>query len=212
MIEWIIPSIFAFMAVWIYIPRTVFLFRSGFRFYFDSNPNASITRIHKREVTRIADELVSLGFNYIGVKIEKFPLWGGSIKQLSFASEKNCAFATIYISWYMVSYYFYTPFKDGQYVLTAYNSFQDMNRKNYIIARLKSNDSQNGLELHKNNVQVFRNKGFIPYHEYSKQSRLQASDAYYQSSIARSQWRIAGAISCFGFIIFILPLIWKIIP
>jgi hypothetical protein len=93
--DWIFPIVLVLVGVLIFFPRSIFLFNSGLRFYFEDNTKLSITKIHKAKVAQISDKLKALGFINLGIKVEKLPLWGGKIRQLSFASINDSAFATI---------------------------------------------------------------------------------------------------------------------
>jgi hypothetical protein len=63
------------------------------------------------------------------------------------------------------------------------------------------------LEKHKENVTGFINKGFTPFREYTRESRLESTAVFYNSKPARRKARRVGAFTFAAFVILMIPLI-----
>lgn len=207
-LEWIFSVILAAFGILVFLPRGIFLFRpNAFRTYYDDDPNTSIRTFHRGIVKENAEKIESLGFTELGVKVEKFPLWGSRSEELTFASSKDRAFAAITIYRNTSTYHFITPFTGGQIVITSPGSFKNIDTEGFLSASSSADDHGAVLEKHRESVASFVSKGYTPFQEYTRESRLESSALYYNSKPAKSKARRVGAFTFIAFVVLIFPLI-----
>ena len=201
--------IISIAGIWFSFPVCIYLFRpNAIRSYFKDN---DYTRIMEQKGVRdLIKKLKSLNFEYLGVKVEEPPLWKRSQEEVSLKSTEALAFASIGIKNRMIRFYFLTTFKEGKIVLTANSSFTEADNDEIIQSSLDRDEPKEILEIHKKHVASFVNRGFTPCEEYTRQSRINAANLYYNSRLSRRQLRTAGAINFAFFLVFcfflILPL------
>ena len=154
--------------------------------------------MNKAEVRRMASDMEHLGFHLIGTKVERLPLWGGKLRELSLASTDLLAFASIYVSRSKPIYYFYTPFSGGGVVLTANDLFRKVKGPDFIQTVVPYSNPEKVLAEHQEHVQGFINKGLIPFQQYTGETRVEATYHYYSSHTENRSRRIWGA--CYSLI------------
>jgi hypothetical protein len=212
-IDWVMFVISAGLmlyGVWRFLPGGIYLFfPSGVRSHFDTHDAYAQEFLQKGNVRSITEQIEALGFLPIGVKIEQRPLWG-SISDLSLASNRAYAFASITVINSKTLYYFFTPFSGGQAVLTANDGFPTVNNKDFIQSSVNVASPTDILAMHQKHVDEFRKKGFTPFQEFNQQTRIDATTLYYKISSVRGRMRKNGATYFFFFLIFCLPFFYVI--
>lgn len=188
---------------WYCFPRAIYLFSPKLiRSYFKENTTSKITE--RQDVQQIMNKLKAMNFRYLGIKVEKPPLWNPSIEEISLSSNEEHSFATIYVSRKKAKMYFLTPFSSGQVVLTASSSFAPINKESIIQSSLTFKEPKDLLEAHKKMVASFTQRNLKPADDYTKQTRIDATNLYYRCNIIRNQLRVVGIL----YVIFILvPLV-----
>ena len=212
-LEWIFAVLMAAIGIWLFLPRGIFLFNpSAYRYYFDDSPDTSMKTFHKKIVSDISARLTALGFNELGVKMEKFPLWGARAEELVLALPSAQAFAVITVYRNTATYHFYTPFTGGQIVMTSPGSFKKISSPDFVSSVVRdSEDAGVVLAKHQENVTAFVKQGLAPYREYTRESRLESTVLYYQSKPLRSKARKVGAFTFGAFVILMVPLVLRLL-
>jgi hypothetical protein len=213
-IEWAFAFILAAAAIGLLLPRGLFLFRpSGFRYYFDDRPDTSMKTYFNSTVQDLSGKITALGFKEIGVRVEKFPLWGSRTEELVFASNNDRAFAAITVFRNTPTFHFITPFTGGQIVITSPGSFKNIDEEGFLSASA-SGDSPEPAEVlakHKENVAAFVNKGYTPFKDYTRETRMEGAAIYYNSQPARSKARRVGLVTFIAFVVLMFPLVLSLI-
>lgn len=189
--DWIFLFFIVVYAIFWLLPiGLIFLFPAP-RSYFDKNPDRSISKKHQNIVVQLTEKLEALGFVKLGIKIEKRISLSPNIytpKFLEFASEKDNSFFSLYIRGNKITYYFYTPFSSGQLVLTANQGFFPI-MENDVFQSAISLEPIDLLSVHKKQIESLLLKGYTPYQEYTKETRLKATSQYYNCSTIRKRMR-----------------------
>jgi hypothetical protein len=161
-------------------------------------------------VQPVIDKLKEMGFTELGVMAEKPRLGSRTTTEFVMASRERQTFASIWFRREKIAYYLHTPFTGGELVITAFNSFRDFFKDDFITNVVASGDITEMLEAHKEQVTKFVNEGYTPYSEYTQDTFIQATNEYYQSQYPRDQLRTAGFVNLgllllpiFFFIIFL---------
>ena len=210
---WVIMSpvfIISIIGIWYFLPRCIYLFRpSATQSHFRERPSAKI--VEREDVQKLISELKANNFEYIGIKVEKPLLWRPLVEEVSLRSIEAQTFASIFINKRKARYYFFTPFTEGQIVLTTNSSFPIVNNDEIIQSRVALDEPKQVLTIHRNCVDLFIEKGHTPFKEYTKQTRIDATNMYYGSNFVRKHMRTLGVISLIFFLVsclfFILPII-----
>ncbi len=179
--------------------------------YFHKNPDKLINKKKKQEVQELIDKIEVLGFIKIGIKIEKAPLWGKAVQEVALASKKDKVFASVFVRRGKVFCYYYTPFVDGQAVLTANGAFPAITSDELLLSAIASAKPEDLLAMHHKQVEAFYGKGFSPYQDYTQDSRVKATYQYYNTKPIRKYMRLAGLVSLLVFIFGCYPFINLII-
>jgi hypothetical protein len=187
------------------LPRILSFLHPGDRhLYFEDNPQPPIEDIRREMIRPVIEKLEAVGFSQLGIMVDKPPLWAKGSREIALASPTRQVFASIGFRGLKPSYFFYTPFTGGQMIITAHNSFRDLNKDDFITTIVPSGEVAEMLETHKNQVEKFVSRGFTPYYDYSRDSVIQATNLYYNSPYPRRQLRIAGTINLLFMLICIL--------
>ena len=196
--------------VWKFLPGAIYLFLpSGVRSHFDTSNAYSQEFLQQGNVRTITEQIQTLGFLPIGVKIEQRPLWG-SISDLSLASNRAYAFASITIINSKTLYYFFTPFSGGQAVLTANDGFPAVNTADFIQSSASSTNPADTLAIHQKYVDEFRKRGFTPFQEFNQQTRIDATALYYKINSVRKKMRKNGATYFILLVLFCFPFFYVV--
>jgi hypothetical protein len=181
--DWLIPGILVILGIREFLPRAVRLFRPNFRdVYFEEDNELDISDASVKEyVDECIDKLRSLGFSPIGIRVEKPPIWGPAVKELTLVSAADHTFVCLFLDRKSLKYYFYTPFTGGEIVISAYSAYKNVKKDDILVYRANRNEVGEIFNIHKNNVQEFISKGCNPYKEYTWQSRIRATYTYYNS-------------------------------
>jgi hypothetical protein len=192
--NWVIASpllVILIFTIWYFLPICVYIFfPNSVRSYFKENDNSIITE--REDLQNIISKIKALGFEYIGIKVEKPPLWRAPIQEIALGSIEALSFASVFYRGKKVVYYFFTPFHDGQIVLTANMGFSQINQDDVIQFSTAIEEPSKSLEEHKKNIVSFIVKGYSPFTEYTEQTRIDATNLYYKSKIIKSQMQTRG--------------------
>lgn len=210
LLDWLLPVVLVILGLRELLPRAIRLFRTNWLdTYFEEDTQLDIQDQRLKEVVDgCVNKLKSMGFSIIGIRAEKPPVWGSPVKELTLVSVADNTFFCIYIESKTVKYYFYTPFSGGQAVISTYAAYKNENKDYLIIYRTNKNDIGEIFAVHKRNVETFIGKGFIPYREYTWQSRLKAAYLYYNSPQVKKTERTATIISFVILVVCFVPLIF----
>jgi hypothetical protein len=196
---WIIPGVIIVLIIlqgWTVIPRAYYLFRPGSRkFYFDDNPQVPIRETSREALGPVTERLAALGFTQLGLLIEKPPLWARGSRELSLASTEAKTIVSLGMRGLRPAYFFYTPFEEGQVLITAYNSFKNFKSEDFIITVVDTADLDEMMNIHKRKIEEFQQKGFRPFQTFDRDSVIRATYFYYASRRARRQLLIGGLAS-----------------
>jgi hypothetical protein len=204
-IFWILAALmlyFIIVQVRSRLPRLISFFIPGSRnLSFQDKVEPPIDELHRDMIKPVVDKLEALGFTQLGLMVEKTPLWGKGSRELVMVSSKDRIIAILGLRGPLLSYYFYTPFEDGQVVVTAHNCFKNFVKPDFVTSEIKSGDLDEMLESHQKDVADFVAKGYVPFHEYSRESVIMATNLYYQSPYPSMQLRYAGGINVIFFLL-----------
>ncbi len=149
----------------------------------------------------------SLGFVPLGIKFEKFPLWGPRLEEYSLASDEARAFASL-LSFSRLNYtgsYLLTPFTNGAIVFTTTNPrMSPIEAPGFSLKVMAGATPEQALADHRVRVGRFEERGLTPYPSYDRQSRLAATRAFYAAAPIERSMRL-GARGHVGMIL--LPLL-----
>jgi hypothetical protein len=210
--DWIVPLLIIVLGTREFLPKVYHFFRpNSTDIYFEDEIELTLSDALKEEVENIVKKLKPLGFKTIGVKNEKQPLWGGTAKELTLASEESQAFACVFADRRMIRYYFFTPFTGGQSVITSYQVFKNVNKDGFLVTKITKDNPEEMLETHKKSVADFMNQGYTPFREYTWQSRIKATHLYYNSASIKKAFLIGDLVSLFLLILCYLPMLFFVL-
>ncbi|HSW57226.1 MAG TPA: hypothetical protein VLH15_02365 [Dehalococcoidales bacterium] len=187
------------------IPRIISFFSPGKRnLSFQDQPDPPVDEIHMEMAKPLLEKMEAGGFKQLGYMVEKAPLWSRSTRELVMVSASDKIIASIGFRGLKSSYFLYTPFEGGQVVITAHNCFRNYIKPDFMTTEVKSGDLDEMLESHKNDVESFIAKGYVPFRDYSREAVMRATNQYYKSSYPATQLRVAGVINSLFFIVCLL--------
>lgn len=139
------------------------------------------------EIGDALQKLQSLGFDYLGVKVE-LQLWRKPLNEIATVSAARDAFGSMMLSpeGKLAGIYFFTPLSGGGMVFTRdYDSLNEIETEDTSVKDIPSKDLQELWESHRQRLEVFRQKGLTPLAAHSQESRLEATRHYYNTPYAR---------------------------
>ena len=200
------PIVFVF-CIWKVLPLSLLIILPRPNSRFHKDPDALISKRKKQLIKEITEKIEALGFIRLGIKVEKPPLWAKAVKELTLASIKEQTFASIFIRKNEVIYYYYTPFIDGRAVLTSSGAFTAITANGLLQSAIASTAPEDILAVHQKQVGVFCSKGSQPYQDYTQDSRIKATNQYYNIPQVRKRMRLYGLaalviviIGCYPFV------------
>lgn len=152
------------------------------RFKFIESNEITNHKLFNEECNKLKDKLESLGFSFLGIKLESNLFPRRRIETYEFISLDKPIFATIGFSNDKPDYYFYTPFNDGGVVLTSKDVFYNVEIGNFSLIKVEKDSLYDVLLIHQNKVQEFKYKGIDTYNSLTKQSRLEATKGFYENN------------------------------
>ncbi len=152
----------------------------------------SLITERQEKMQPIIDKLKAVGFTDLGVMVEKPRLGSRTTREYAMASKEQRIFASIWFQRDKIAYFFHTPFTGGEVVITAFNSFRDFFKDDFVTNVVASGDLTEMLAAHKDHVENFISKGYTPYTDYTQETFIQATNEYYKSPYPRQQMRTAG--------------------
>lgn len=146
------------------------------------------TEIRGPAMREMAGEIEELGFEPVGVLVEKRPL-APSKKELVWARPEDRAFAVVSPVGNEAWLQFVTPFEGGALVITADFRWPSVEEENYLAGGLPAGSPLEILNTHKRRVQRFVDAGKRPDERYSLEARAETCGAYYARGPGRREIR-----------------------
>jgi hypothetical protein len=138
------------------------------------------------------EELKTLDFSIIGVKIEQPPLWGRAVREIALVSKAKQCYASIILhpNASPASVYCYTPFSDGGMVFTRdFEAGSEAEGERLSVKNVVSTGLSGLVEDHVRRVEGMMQRGLMPRVGSTQHSRLEATGAFYASDYARRAQR-----------------------
>lgn len=141
----------------------------------------------RKGVQHQVQRLQRLGFTPLGVKIDNFPLWADKAKKLMLVSQEADAFASISLNGITSGMiYFFTPFLDGGFVLTASRSwFPDAEQDGVSVKTVPLDDLRGLLHAHEQRLAAFKANRRLPKVAATEESSLEGDWLFYHSAYCR---------------------------
>jgi len=194
--------------IWAISPATIR------HWFLDFSESAQVISASK-QLQNWLHRLETLGFLQIGVKAEKLSLRGSTVLELDMVSVADNTFASIVLDQdgHPYSLYFYTPFTNNGIVFTRNGRFApEMEDRSTSVKNVISKDFSTIFTSHRERVQAFVQRGFIPLVDSTEQSRIEATRLYYISNYGRRAVRqLLSSSDVQGFVASILLLVAVII-
>ena len=146
------------------------------------------------ETRQLISTLTNLGFISLGIKIEKFPLWGKKNYEINFYSQEEYCFASILTQKKRVSYYLYTPFKNGGLVLTNNGKSSIDSKSDYLISNISGAEPEDILNIHRVQVQNL-SESQDPINTFTQETRIESTKMFYAASQSRHLMRKKGILN-----------------
>ena len=203
--EWVLAVVSFYIFLYWVLPLSIMLLFAPARTYFDKKVDETITKKNKDAVSQLKEKIEALGFTKLGVRVEKEPFnywYFTSSKFLEFFSTENLCFASISAQKHKVNYYFITAFIEGHCIITANGNFFPSADDRLTISIVAAEPDEL-LSIHKKRIESMVSKGYHPFQEYTKETRLRATMQYYRSPVVRNKTRQASALFLF-FVLFIV--------
>jgi hypothetical protein len=158
----------------------ILLFSHTVESHFEEDEDGIVPEDYPEETQKLIGSLRELGFVPLGIKSEKRPLQSG--KELAFASAEDQCFAAVFrYESEAPHFYFYTPFRDGAVVLTADHGMEAVRTETFLHWGVPNKLPVEVLQQHRKQVERMSKNGHEPYRVYSRKSRLQATEGYYDN-------------------------------
>lgn len=163
------------------------LFPASVRVWFEAGPERVEVGAPAAGLSLIA-ELRRLGFQALGVKVERMPL-RPSVRERSFvASDRRC-YASVAGSALRSRLYYYTPFPDGGLVLTSNGAFPRIASASVAQRSHAGAGVEQLLELHHQALAGLGRRGeVVP----TPEARVAATHVYYRTPEVRRLLRRTG--------------------
>ncbi len=147
-------------------------------------PPASFTKA----AIRVFAEIEALGFRRIGVKDEIRKSSGRHTPSIQFASPQHRAFVSVFFTDGLAPCpYFYTPFDDDSFVLTAAYPRDTHRKPRAVLSGHPSQPLSKVLEAHHVEVQAFIDAGKKPRAEWDMAARVRATVKHYRERRPRRE-------------------------
>ncbi len=133
-------------------------------------------------------ELEALGFSLLGIKNEKFPLWGQAVREVATVSTAAEIFGCLVITerGEPFTVYFYTPIREDGFVYTRQQAtLPEMEGPNISVKNFSSPSLKDMFQAHRDRVETFKQKGLLPAMVSSPEARIEATYRFYASNYAR---------------------------
>jgi hypothetical protein len=211
---WVLAAIMLFvivMQVRLRIPRIISFFSPNRRdLFFQDVADPPVDELHQEMIKPKQEQLSALGYTYLGLMVEKAPLWAKPSRELVLVSEKDKIIASIGFRGLKMSYFLYTPFEGGEVVITAHDCFRNFVKPDFITTEVKSDNLEEMIESHKKDVADFEAKGYVAFTQYNRESVIRATNQYYQSPYPSKQLRTAGFVNT-GIFVFSLLVLYLLV-
>jgi hypothetical protein len=157
------------------------------RTWFEAGPEA-VDAVAPPATRDLIAELRRIGFQALGVKVEKAPL-RPKMREFAFVSDDRRCYASVAVAGLRSRLYYYTPLPAGL-VLSSNGTFPKIDSTNVVQRSYRGCEAQPLLELHYQALSSLGQRGeVVP----TEEARLRATYAYYQTPKVRSVLRRTGA-------------------
>jgi hypothetical protein len=156
---------------------------------------------------RWLSKLHELGFDVLGVKVESWPIGGGTYREVALACGQAETYASIvlYRDASPAALYFYTPFRDGGMVFTRNHARgPEAEDERVSVKNMPTQDFKVIFDSHAIRLRDFKAKGLVPLAAVSQEARIEATRAFYLSEYVRSlavrdiRWFVASLVLLVG--------------
>ncbi|MEP7218529.1 MAG: hypothetical protein ABI876_06410 [Bacteroidota bacterium] len=147
------------------------------------------------------DEILDLGFSYLGLREEGLIPWGRKIRELVYFDDQSAAFAALPMA-RGYGYYFISPLSDGSLVMTTRSTTVWISANDHATLPIGKVLPDKAFDIHQDNVESRAKDGVFPIGDFTRESRLAATRAYYASAYAHKQMRRIGGISLLSIVIY----------
>jgi hypothetical protein len=137
-------------------------------------------------------QLTQLGFERLGTRAERLPLWWGEFYQLVYGSHTQQAFASIITDVFPPVLSYTTPFEGGEVVITTNSPIKEVQDDRFVVASEKTYEPEVLLGTHRTNVEQFVASGLTPVNTFDRQSSLAANASFYSNPYGQRDARAAG--------------------
>ncbi len=197
---------------------SIFFYPRGMRFRFEQGLSHLETLLRNKRVKQVTKDLESLGYSLLGVFSES-AIFVPTVKSVVYASAEHKAFVSIASPTVKAYTCFFTPFTDGEVLLTADGYFKKIDTEDCAVQVLSRASIKQLFEAHQKRLQDFEAAGANPFAEYTQATRLQTFRMIYANpSIQRwMRWNmlrtlglslgVAGIFSVLCVAVFILTTI-----
>jgi hypothetical protein len=158
------------------------------RCWFEDPAEAQERTRHSPELQEWIGRLKALGFDELGVKVEKMPLWGGSYREVALVSQESDIYASIVMrnNGSPASLYYYTPLHGGGMIFTRnFGDGPEFEGDGVSVQNVPSGDFAFVLDVHTRRLDTFRERGRMPRVAASQAARVEATHAFYAGEYAR---------------------------
>ena len=157
------------------------------RVWFESGPEGVEAGAPPASLSLIA-ELRRMGFQALGVKVERMPL-RPRIRERSFVANDRRCYASVAGSAKRSRLYYYTPFPDGGLVLTSNGAFPKIASASVIQHSYPGTGAEQLLELHDQALVSLGRRGEV---EPTPEARVAATLLYYLTPEVHRILRLTG--------------------
>jgi hypothetical protein len=193
-----IEQIIALLGITIIFGIIVFVFSYystiGMNFQFETNQHIIDNLILNGKIASLINEFNKCGFSLLGVFSEKTSI--SSSKSITLFSEKWKAFGIINKNGKRLISAFYTPFENGEVLLTSNGLFPAINTKECLVETSNNLEIGKLLEMHKIRLQTLVEEGAKPYNSFSMESRIASARLFYSNRSIR-KWQSVSLLKAF---------------
>ena len=171
-------------------PLMLFCFFPGVvRAWFEAGPEG-IDAAAPPLAREVVASLTQMGFQPLGVKIEKTPL-RAPVRELSFVAADRRCYAAVAVNRLRAPFYFYTPLPTGGLVLTSNGAFPRISTPRLVQCSYPGGEPQAILDHH---LQALASLGQGGEVDPNPEARIEATYTYYRAPEVRSVLRRTGGV------------------
>lgn len=175
--------------LWRYLPGALLFVHPGWiRSRIVGGPETATSAVRGPAMREMAREIEDLGFEPLGLVVEKRPL-GRSQRQLVYGSAEERTYAVVAPVGNEAWLRFVTHFSDGAVVITADYRWPSVEEPGYLAGGLPSGSPAEILATHRRRVQRFVDEGRSLEEEQTLEGWVRSSDRYYAKGPGKREVR-----------------------